>query len=36
MVSDDYEKSDIGEGEDYFEFRYPDGADSVKKLGENG
>ena len=36
MVSDDYEKSDIGEGEDYFEFRYPDGIDSVKELGENG
>jgi hypothetical protein len=32
MVSDDYEKSDIGKGEGYFKFRYPDG----KKLGENG
>ena len=26
MVSDDYNKADIGEGEKYFEFRYPDGA----------
>jgi hypothetical protein len=26
MVSDDYNKADIGEDEKYFEFRYPDGA----------
>lgn len=36
MVSDDYNKSDIGEDEKYFEFRYPDGIDGVKERGENG
>jgi hypothetical protein len=36
MVSDDYNKSDIGEKQKYFEFRYPDKMDAVKELGENG
>jgi hypothetical protein len=36
MVSDDYNKNDIGEEEKYFEFRYPDGVGDVQKLGENG
>ena len=36
MVSDEYNKSDIGEDEKYFEFRYPDGIDGVKERGENG
>ena len=32
MVSDVYNKSDMGDKEGYFEFRYPDGIDEVKKL----
>ena len=36
MVSDDYNKEDIGEGKKYFEFRYPEGVEDVKKRGENG
>ena len=36
MVSDDYNKSDIGADEDYFDFRYPDGVEEVQKLGDNG
>lgn len=31
MVSDDYNKSDIGEEEKYFEFRYPDGAKNASQ-----
>ncbi|MBQ7820110.1 MAG: hypothetical protein IJ341_10485 [Bacteroidales bacterium] len=29
MVSDDYNKADIGAEEDYFDFRYPDGVEEV-------
>lgn len=36
MVSDEYNKNDIGAKEDYFDFRYPDGIEEVQKLGENG
>lgn len=32
MVSDQYDLTDIGEEEKFFEFRYPDGVDEVKKL----
>lgn len=36
MVNDNYNKSDIGAEEDYFDFRYPDGIEEVQKLGEQG
>jgi hypothetical protein len=36
MVSDDYNKSDIGEDEKYFEFRYPDGASNATENMKNG
>ena len=32
MVSDIYNKTDAGDGEGYFEFRYPDGIDGVKEM----
>lgn len=31
MISDIYNKTDIGEGEDYFEFRYPDGVKNASQ-----
>lgn len=36
MVSDEYNHGDIGEKQKFFEFRYPDGVEDVKKRGENG
>ncbi len=36
MVSDDYKLEDIGESENYFGFRYPDGIDEVRARGADG
>lgn len=36
MVSDNYNKGDIGEKEKYFEFRYPDGADNASQEMKDG
>lgn len=36
MVSDSYNKADIGEDEDYFEFRYPDGVKNASQEMING